>query len=361
VRRADTVSRHGGDEFIVVLSELGRAEDASDVARKVIAAVAGLQTLAGHQVRVTVSIGISVFPDDGQDAETLLKCADMALYHAKAQGLGCYSFFQPDLNVRALERQSIETGLRDALDRQEFRLLYQPKIDLQTGAVTSAEALIRWHHPERGVIEPAGFVPIAEECGLIEPIGRWVVHEACRQAQAWQDAGLRPVPVSVNISAVEFRNKVFFKNIAEILQRTRLDPRYLEIELTETMLMADVEATNVALHELKSLGVQVAIDDFGTGWSSLSYLRQFPVDALKIDKSFMQEITEGSRTAPIVSAMITMGNNLKQRVIAEGVETRHQLLFLQAECCGEAQGYYFSPPMIAEQFARVLDTGLPYS
>jgi EAL domain-containing protein (putative c-di-GMP-specific phosphodiesterase class I) len=285
----------------------------------------------------------------------------MALYHAKDQGQGCYAFFQSDLTVRALERQSIETGLCDAIDKQEFRLLYQPKINVKTGAVTSAEALIRWQHPERGLIEPARFVPIAEESGLIEPIGRWVLHEACRQAKAWQDAGLRPVPVSVNISALEFRNTTFVENIADVLRQTGLEPRYLEIELTETVLMADVKATNVVLHALKKLGVQLAIDDFGTGWSSLSYLRQFPVDALKIDKSFMQEITEGAHEAPIVSAMITMGKRLHQRVIAEGVETRGQLLFLQAEDCGEAQGYYLGRPMVAEQFARVLNGALSSS
>jgi EAL domain-containing protein (putative c-di-GMP-specific phosphodiesterase class I) len=284
----------------------------------------------------------------------------MALYSAKEQEPGGYRFFQPELNVRARERQAIEIGLRDGLDRQEFRLLYQPKINLKTGAVAGAEALIRWQHPERGLLEPGRFVPIAEACGLIEPMGRWVVHEACRQAQAWQDAGLRPVPVSVNISVLEFRNKIFVQNIAAILTQTRPDPACLEIELTESALMADVKATHVVLEALKGLGVQLAIDDFGTGWSSLSYLRHFPVDALKIDQSFLQEITEGAHAAPIVSAMIAMGKSLKQRVIAEGVETRDQLCFLQAEDCGEAQGYYFSPPMIAEEFARVLETGLSY-
>ena len=304
-----------------------------------------------------MSIGISVYPDDGEDAETLLQSADTALYHAKDQGRDCYQFFKPDLNVRAVERQSIESGLHRALDRQEFELLYQPKMNLKTGAIVGAEALVRWRHPDRGLVEPAQFVPIAEDCGLIKPIGRWVVHEACRQAQAWQDAGLRPIPVSVNISAVEFRSKGFLKNILDILKETCLDPRYLEIELTESVLMAHVEATSSVLHALKTLGVQLAIDDFGTGWSSLSYLRQFPIDALKVDKSFVQEITSGSSVAPIVTAVISMGRSLKHRVIAEGVETRHQVAFLRGEDCGEGQGYYFSRPLVAKQFARVLETG----
>jgi diguanylate cyclase (GGDEF)-like protein/PAS domain S-box-containing protein len=357
VRSSDTVSRHGGDEFVVVLSELEHAEDAAMGAQKIIAALARPHKLAGHELHISVSIGISVYPDDGDDAETLLQSADTALYHAKDQGRDCYQFFKPDLNVRSVERHSIESGLHGALDRREFELFYQPKMNLKTGAVVGAEALIRWRHPDRGLVEPAQFVPIAEDCGLIKPIGRWVVHEACRQAQAWQDAGLPPIPVSVNISAVEFRSRGFLRNIVDILKETCLDPRYLEIELTESALMAHVEATSAVLHALKTLGVQLAIDDFGTGWSSLSYLRQFPIDALKVDRSFVQEITSGSGAAPIVSAVISMGRSLKHRVIAEGVETRDQLAFLQAENCGEGQGYYFSRPLVAQQFARVLETG----
>jgi diguanylate cyclase (GGDEF)-like protein/PAS domain S-box-containing protein len=357
VRSSDTVSRHGGDEFVVVLSELEHAEDAAMGAQKIIAALARPHKLAGHELHITVSIGISVYPDDGGDAETLLQSADTALYHAKDQGRDGYQFFKPDLNVRAVERQSIEAGLHRALDRREFELFYQPQMNLKTGAIVGAEALIRWRHPDRGLVEPAQFVPIAEDCGLIKPIGRWVVHEACRQAQAWQDAGLPPIPVSVNISAVEFRSKGFLENIVDILKETCLDPHYLEIELTESVLMAHVEATNSVLHALKTLGVRLAIDDFGTGWSSLSYLRHFPIDALKVDKSFVHEITSGSSAAPIVSAVISMGRSLKHRVIAEGVETQDQLAFLQAEDCGAGQGYYFSRPLVAHQFARVLETG----
>ena len=357
VRSSDTVSRHGGDEFVVVLSELEHAEDAAVGAQKIIAALAGPFTIAGHELHITVSIGISVYPDDGEDAEMLLKTADMALYHAKEQGRDCYQFFKPDLNLRAVERQSIEAGLHNALARREFELFYQPQMNLKTGAIVGAEALIRWRHPDRGLVEPAQFVPIAEDCGLIGPIGRWVVHEACRQAQAWQDAGLRPIPVSVNISALEFRNKGFLRNVVDILNETCLDPHYLQIELTESVLMANVESTNSVLHALKSLGVQLAIDDFGTGWSSLSYLRHLPIDALKVDKSFVQEITSSSDAAPIVSAVISLGKSLNRRVIAEGVETRDQLTFLQAEGCCEAQGYYLGRPLIAQQLAQVLKTG----
>jgi diguanylate cyclase (GGDEF)-like protein/PAS domain S-box-containing protein len=356
VRSSDTVSRHGGDEFVVVLSELEHAEDAAVGARKIIAALARPHKLAGHELHISASIGISVYPDDGEAAETLLKNADMALYRAKEQGRDCYQFFESEMNTRALERQTIEAGLHRALDKREFELLYQPKMDLKTGAVVGAEALIRWRHPDRGLVEPVRFVPIAEECGLIRPIGRWVVHEACRQAQAWQDAGLRPIPVSVNISAVEFRSKGLLKSIVDALSETRLDPCYLEIELTESALMAHVDATNSVLRALKALGVQLAIDDFGTGWSSLSYLRHFPIDTLKVDKSFVQEIASGSNAAAIVSAVISMGKSLKRRVIAEGVETRDQLAFLQAEACHEAQGYYFSRPLVPQQFARVLET-----
>ena len=358
VRSSDTVSRHGGDEFVVVLSELEHAEDAAMGAQKIIAALARPHQLGGHALHITVSVGISVYPDDGSDAETLLKSADMALYHAKNQGRDGYQFFEPGLNARAVERHSIEEGLHNALDQREFELFYQPKMNLRTGAVAGAEALIRWRHPDRGLIEPAQFVPIAEDSGLIRPIGRWVVHEACLRARAWQDAGLRPIPVSVNISAIEFRSRSFLDTIVDILKETGLAPRYLEVELTESVLMADVEATKAVLHALKTLGVQLAIDDFGTGWSSLSYLRHFPIDTLKIDQSFVQEITLGSNAGPIVSAVITLAKSLRYRVIAEGVETRDQLAFLQAEDCDEAQGYYFSRPLVAHQFARLLETGL---
>jgi diguanylate cyclase (GGDEF)-like protein/PAS domain S-box-containing protein len=356
VRGSDTVSRQGGDEFVVLLSEIEHAEDAARSAEKMLLALAAPYTIAGKELHVSASIGISVCPDDGRDAETLIKSADTAMYHAKDKGRNNYQFFTEAMNVRAVERQFLEGGLRRALERREFVLHYQPKINLETGAITGVEALIRWRHPERGLIPPALFVPIAEDCGLIVPIGRWVLHEACRQAQTWVDAGLPPMPVSVNISAVEFQSKDFLEGVRATLKETRLNPRHLELELTESVLMQDVASTAPALIALKAIGLRLAIDDFGTGYSSLSYLRQFPIDTLKIDQSFVREITAGSHDDTIVSAVISMGKTLKQRVVAEGVETGEQLAFLQRQHCGEGQGYHFSRPVSAQEFVTLLKT-----
>lgn len=361
VRSSDTVSRIGGDEFVVVLTELERVEDAAVGAQKIVRTLGRPRQLSGHDLRITVSVGVSVYPDDGQDTEGLLRSADLALYQAKDQGRNSYQFFERSLNVRAVQRREVETGLHRALDRHEFELHYQPKVNLKTGAVAGAEALLRWRHPERGLVHPAAFVPVAEDCGLITSIGRWVVYEACRQAQAWQDAGLGPVPVSVNISAAEFRSSTFLKHILGILNETGLDPRQLEIEVTEGVLMAHVDATRSILEALKAMGVRLAIDDFGSGWSSLSYLRRLPIDTLKIASSFLEEITERSPSAPIVSAIIGMGRSLRHRVIAEGVETEAQLAFLRAERCDEGQGYYFSRPIAAQAFKRALEVRAPLS
>jgi EAL domain-containing protein (putative c-di-GMP-specific phosphodiesterase class I) len=262
------------------------------------------------------------------------------------------------MNIRAVERQSIEEDLRGALERHEFVLQYQPKIDLQTGAITGAEALIRWLHPQRGLVAPLMFIPVAEDSGLILPIGTWVRREACRQARAWQDAGFPPLPVAVNISVVEFRDQNFIESVRAILKETRLDPHYLELELTESVLMRHAETSTNLLQQIKSMGVQLTVDDFGTGYSSLSYLRRFPIDALKIDRPFVRDITTNPDDATIVSAVINMGRSLKQRVIAEGVETREQLTFLQNQQCGEGQGYYFSRPVFAQQFEKLLEDGI---
>jgi diguanylate cyclase (GGDEF)-like protein/PAS domain S-box-containing protein len=355
VRSSDTVSRQGGDEFVVLLSELAHAQDAGLGAEKMLLALAAPHIVASHELHITASVGISIYPDDGEDAESLVKCADTAMYHAKDKGRNNYQFFTQDMNVRAVERHFLEVGLHRALERHQFVLHYQPKINLRSGAITGVEALIRWRHPERGLMLPALFVPVAEDCGLIVPIGRWVLREACTQAQTWIDAGLPPMPVAVNISAMEFRNKDFVDGVRAILRETRLKPRYLELEITESVLMQDAEATASALTELKGIGVRLAIDDFGTGYSSLSYLRQFPIDTLKIDQSFVREITAGSRDSTIVTAVISMGKSLKQRVIAEGVETAEQLAFLQAQHCGEGQGYHFSRPVSAEGFVTLLN------
>lgn len=356
VRNSDTISRHGGDEFVILLTNIEHAKDAARSAENVLAALTAPYALAQQDIHVTVSIGIGIYPDDGLDAESLLQSADTAMYHSKDNGRNNYQFFTQDMNTRAVERQSLESGLRRALERQEFVLHYQSKVNLETGAITGAEALIRWHHPGRGLVPPAQFVPIAEDCGLIIPIGRWMLYEACRQARAWQDASLRLVPVAVNISAVEFRAKDFLESVRAALEDTCLEPGYLELELTESVLMQDGEGADSVLQALKAMGVQLTIDDFGTGYSSLSYLKRFPIDVLKIDQSFVRDITSDPDNATIVSAVISMGKSLNQRVIAEGVETQEQLAFLQSQGCDEGQGYYFSRPVVAEEFARLLGT-----
>lgn len=359
VRESDTVSRQGGDEFVVLLSDIERSEDAAHRAEKIILALADRHHIAGHDLHITLSIGISIYPGDGEDAETLIKNADAAMYYAKQNGRDNFQFFMQDMNDRAVERQSLETGLRRAVAAQEFVLHYQPKIHLETGEIAGAEALIRWLHPKRGLLHPGQFVSIAEECGLIVPIGRWVLREACRQIRAWLDAGLQPASVAINISAVEFRSKHFLEGIRDALEEIRLEPAYLGIELTESTLMQDGESTASVLQALKALGVQLAIDDFGTGYSSLSYLKRFPIDTLKIDQSFVRDITTDPDDAIIVSAVIGMGNSLHKRVSAEGVETQEQLDFLRTARCGEAQGYYFHRPMVAEEYTELLRTGMP--
>ena len=360
VRESDTVGRQGGDEFVVVLSELDAAENAGISAAKLLAALTLPYHIGPHDVIVPVSIGVSIYPDDGETAEALISNADTAMYHAKENGRNNYQFFKQEMNVRASERQFIETGLRVALERNELSLHYQPKIDLGSGVIAGVEALLRWKHPERGFIPPAQFIPVAEDTDLILPIGQWVLREACRQSREWLDAGFAPVPMAVNISAVEFRGKDFVENVRTALQQSKLDPHCLELELTESVLMKHAESTVSMLKALKAIGVQLTIDDFGTGYSSLSYLRQFPIDSLKVDQSFVHEISSLRDDAAIVSAVISMGNSLKKRVIAEGVETREQLDFLTAEGCEEAQGYYFNRPMVAVQFAKLLEAGISH-
>jgi EAL domain-containing protein (putative c-di-GMP-specific phosphodiesterase class I) len=301
---------------------------------------------------------VSVYPDDGLDAQTLIKNADTAMYQAKENGCHSYQFFKPAMNVRAVERQSIEEGLRRALDRQEFALRYQPKIDLITGVITGAEALIRWTHPIRGAVSPANFIPVAEDCGLILPIGKWVLREACKQAQAWVEAGLPIGSIAVNISAIEFRDESFLESVFAILGETGLDPSFLELELTESALMKRADFTASVLRSLRARGIRLAVDDFGTGYSSLSYLIKFPLDGLKIDQSFVRQISLGTGGRSIVAAVINMGRSLKLRVIAEGVETQQEFAFLRAQHCDEAQGYYFSRPVSPEDFAALLRTGI---
>jgi diguanylate cyclase (GGDEF)-like protein len=358
VRRADTVSRLGGDEFVILLSQVEHEEDAAFSAQKILRAIAAPHIIDNKSLHINTSIGVSTYPSDGPDSETLINKADTAMYEAKQQGRNNYQFFRPDMDVRVADRQLIEGGLRLALGRSELLLHYQPKINLQTGQITGLEALIRWLHPQRGMLYPGQFVPIAEECGLIIPIGRWVLLEACKQARQWSNSGLGFVQMAVNVSAAEFRDKDFLSGVRAVLIATGVNPPNLELELTESVLMQDAESAVRTLCALKAMGVQLAIDDFGTGYSSFTYLRRFPVDVLKLHQSFVHEITEDPADATIISAMINIGNSLGQRVIAEGVETVAQLKFLQSHGCGEGQGYYFSHPVPAEQARKLLKAGI---
>jgi diguanylate cyclase (GGDEF)-like protein/PAS domain S-box-containing protein len=358
VRGSDTVSRQGGDEFVILLSEIAYPEDAATSANKILHSLSAPHSIEGQDLHIDGSIGISVYPEDGADAETLIKNADTAMYHAKENGRNNFQFFKVEMNAKAVERQSLEGSLRRALERKEFLLHYQPKVNLETGEITGVEALIRWRQPDRGLVPPSQFVPIAEDCGLIIQIGRWVLREACRQARAWQRAGLPLVPITVNVSAVEFRDKGFVESVRTTLSETGLEAQYLGLELTEGVLMEDAESTATVLQELKLMGVHLAVDDFGTGYSSLSYLRQFPIDVLKIDQSFVNQITADPEDSSIVSAIISMGKSLKHLVVAEGIETQEQRAYLQAHRCAEGQGYLFSRPLAAAQFAQLLQIGI---
>ena len=358
VRATDTVSRMGGDEFVVLLSEIEQAEDAAITATRMLEAVAEAHSIDEHNIHVTTSIGISVYPDDGLDSETLIKCADTAMYQAKENGRQTYQFFETTMNARAMERQFIEQGLRRAVEKQEFELYYQPKIDLRTGKIVGAEALIRWTHPERGAVSPEKFIPVAEACGLIIPIGAWVLREACTQARSWTESGLPAITIAVNVSAREFQSANFPEGLFATLNEIGLDPRFLVVELTESVLIKRADSAASILHALRARGVHIAIDDFGTGYSSLSYLQKFPVNSLKIDQAFVRQIGKPSDNKHIVTAIISMARSLKLRVIAEGVETLEELSFLRAHQCDEAQGYYFSRPVPADEFAKLLQTGI---
>jgi diguanylate cyclase (GGDEF)-like protein/PAS domain S-box-containing protein len=354
VRSSDTVSRQGGDEFVVLLSSVRLAEDTAVAAKKLLGAIADPHLVDRRDLHVTASIGVSVYPDDGEDAETLIKNADTAMYQAKANGRQGYQFFKSVMNVRAVERQSTEESLRSALKRKEFHVHYQPRVDLHTGQIIGAEALLRWSHPERGNIPPAQFIPIAEDCGLILPIGEWILREACMQTQRWFEDGLPPITIAVNISGIQFGSEDFITNVFAILEETGLDPAHLELELTESVLMKHAESTEALLKTLRSKGIQVSVDDFGTGYSSLSYLSKFSLDALKIDQSFVRRIITSPEDTAIVTAIISMGRSLSLHVVAEGVETSEELAFLRAHQCDEAQGYFFGKPCPPLEFGELL-------
>lgn len=354
VRASDTVCRPGGDEFVIVLSEVTHAEDAAVCAEKLLTSLRLPVAVDGMEVHISSSIGIAVFPGDGDEVECLLKNADSAMYEAKGLGRDNYQFYRLELNSSANERQLIETGLRHAIERNEFELYYQPIMNLATGGCSGVEALLRWHHATRGLLPPGEFMGIAEESRLIVPIGRWVLKEACRQAKLWQRARTTPLRLCVNVSAVELRSKDFVGGVAAILAETRFDARYLELELTETFLMQESASTDIVLQSLKQLGIKLALDDFGTGYSSLSHMRRFPVDTLKVDRSFVGDLTADAADAGVVKAIIQMGRSLHMRVVAEGVETQEQMLRLRDIACAEAQGYYFSRPVNAAAFSDLI-------
>jgi len=354
VRESDTVSRHGGDEFLVLLSEIDHPEDAEAIGQKIVASIAEPHFVSGHELQLTASVGIALYPEDGQDAQSLIMRADTAMYHAKNTGRNRVGFYRSDMEAPAIKRSSIESELRSALDKGEFELFYQPTIDLDTGIISGAEALMRWRHPEKGIVAPDQFIPAAEASGLIIPMGRWALREACRQAKAWQDAGLPAIPIAVNVSALQFRTAGFLEDIQRFLKEEGLPSRYLQLELTESALMVDTASTTSLLEILKKHGLVLKVDDFGTGPSSLSYLQRCPVDVLKIDQSFVSDIEPTLDGAPLVRAVIAMGKSLGCRIVAEGVETKHQFAYLRAENCDEGQGFHFSPPVNAEAFARLL-------
>jgi len=355
VRDTDTVARLAGDEFVAILNESSDETLSADIARRIMQAVAQPVTLEGKEFLVTCSIGVAVYQNDGTPAQRLIELADIAMYRAKKMGRNTTQFYQPEMNEEAQERMRIESALRSALERQEFVLHYQPQVDLASGRLVGMEALIRWRHPELGMVAPARFIGLAEETGLIVPIGAWVLRAACAQAKVWQDAGLGALRVAVNLSPRQFSDPGLAPSIAEVLRQTGLPPACLDIELTEGLFMHDVAQGVELLHKLKALGVALSIDDFGTGYSSFSYLRRFPIDVLKIDRSFIGDIDRGDEAAIVVS-IIALAHNLKLRVIAEGVETPTQLAYLRRHGCDEMQGYYFSPPLPAGDFERLLTT-----
>jgi diguanylate cyclase (GGDEF)-like protein len=353
VRHSDTVSRHGGDEFVVLLPEVDDVQGAVLIAEKLIESMAEPHLIGSHRLHITLSIGISLYPDAGKDSEEVIRNADTAMYYAKKSGRNKYMAFTPDMNIRTDWRHATEKGLHRALDQSEFVLHYQQKVNLETGAITGAEALLRWQRSAHRLVIPRQFMSIAEDCGLILQIGKWVLREACLQAQAWLQDGREFGQISVNVSAKEFLSKDFLSGVRTILDDTGLDPHRLEIEMTESGLMHDAQQTTATLFALKDLGVDIAIDDFGTGYSCLSNLSNFPIDTLKIDQSFVQDIA-GDGGDAIVSVIIAMGLNFKQRVVAEGIETQRQLDFLKSHFCAEGQGYYFGRPMAAEEFTNLL-------
>jgi diguanylate cyclase (GGDEF)-like protein/PAS domain S-box-containing protein len=354
IRETDTISRQGGDEFLIVLSDLPDTDAVLPVLGKLLDRLQEPFHADRQELATSVSIGVTLFPEDGRDFDSLLKKADMAMYRAKDAGRNTYRFFDESMNTEAMERLAMQSGLRRALERKEFVLHYQPKIELATGAVIGAEALLRWNHPDQGMVPPGRFIPAAEESGLIVAIGEWVLHEACQQAMAWQRAGLPPLSIAVNLSAAQFKRGDVGRVVTRALEASGLEPTLLELEMTESILIQNVESVLTTVQGLKRLGVKLSIDDFGTGYSSLSYLKRFDIDKLKIDQSFIRDLASDADDAAIVNAIIHMAHSLNLKTVAEGVETVAALEKLRALQCDEAQGYHFARPLPADAFARYL-------
>ncbi len=349
-----TIARMGGDEFVILLPDIKNDLDAGRVAHRIVETLSKSFIIDQQELFITASIGISLCPTDGNDFETLVKNADAAMYRAKDQGRNRYQFYTAEMNARAMDRLKIETRLRHAIEQDELLLNYQPQIDLQSGRIIGMEALIRWHQPEIGLVSPADFIPLAEETGLIIPIGEWVLRTACRQTRVWQEEGFVAPRIAINVSARQFYMEHLPDQIAQILAETGLNADQIEIELTESVLIKNVDVAINNLHRIKKMGIQISIDDFGTGYSSLAYLKRLPIDILKIDQSFVRDLTNNPADAAIINSIITLAHSLKLRVIAEGVETEAQLKFLKSHGCDEAQGYYFSRPLPVDQIPALL-------
>jgi diguanylate cyclase (GGDEF)-like protein/PAS domain S-box-containing protein len=357
IRAGDTVARQGGDEFIILLTDLSTQEAAVDVAVKLLESFSVPFMIDGRMLHVTTSIGAAIYPTDAQDATALLSNADMAMYRAKEEGGNSFQFYSGEMTHRTKERLEIGSALAHALDRQEFELLYQPKVDIRTGDICGMEALIRWHHPHRGLVSPTAFIPVAEETGLILPIGEWALETACVQNKAWQSANLQPVPVAVNLSPRQFGQDGLADMVARHLDQSGLDAKYLELEVTEGVMINDPDRALTILQGIRDLSVNLSLDDFGTGYSSLAYLQRFPFAKLKIDSAFVADITSNASNAAITLAIIDIAHRLNLRVVAEGVETEEQLSYLRHHLCDEIQGFYFSQPVPASEFEQLLRQG----
>jgi diguanylate cyclase (GGDEF)-like protein len=354
LRKGDTLARIGGDEFIIILTGISGPHDVESAISHLLREVSQPFELAAIEIQTSPSVGVSLYPHDGTDPQTLTKHADAAMYHAKKTGRGTFRFFSPEMNAFTRERLELECALRSAVSRQEFVLHYQPKVDFNTGQIVSVEALIRWSHPGRGMVPPAEFIPLAEETGLILPIGAWVLNEACRQLRAWHEQGHGHLRIAVNLSARQFQEQNLLEVVRTALEHARLDPRFLELELTETAVMQDAVHSAAVLRSLSDLGVRISVDDFGTGYSSLSYLQRFPLNKVKIDRSFVREIAHSPGDSEIVRAIVSLAHSLRLAVIAEGVETIEQLTFLDKIGCDQYQGYFCSPPVPAAALAELV-------